>query len=207
VHALDIQQINADLSELLSGKTVQIPYFNFISGEREYKGRYIKLNKGDVLVMEGIHGLNDLLTAHIPKRKRFKVYISALTQLNIDDHNRIPTTDTRLIRRIVRDSQFRGTDAVTTLKMWPSVTRGENMNIFPYQEEADAFFNSALVYEMSILKQFAEPLLFRVDKNLPQYAEARRLVKFLDCFLGASSEVVPNNSILREFIGGSCFRT
>lgn len=207
LESIDIAQFNKDLTELLEGKTVQIPSFNFISGKREYKGRFLKLSKDDVLVIEGIHGLNEKLTYHVPKENKFKIFISALTQLNIDDHNRIPTSDTRLIRRMVRDSQFRGFDAKRTIGMWQSVTRGEGRYIFPFQEDADAIFNSALLYELCVLKQFAEPLLFNIDKSEPEFTEAKRLVKFLDCFIGIPSDEVPNNSILREFIGGSCFRT
>jgi len=204
-NALDIKQINEDLSALLRGELVHIPDFNFIVGKREYKGRTIQLFPNDVLVIEGIHGLNERITENIPHESKFKIFISALTQLNIDDHNRIPTTDTRLIRRIVRDNRSRGASPQRSIGMWPSVLRGENNNIFPFQEEADAFFNSALVYEMCVLKQFAEPLLFNVSKSEPEYTEAQRLIKFLDSFLGVSSEPVANNSILREFIGGGCF--
>ncbi|MCL2352587.1 MAG: nucleoside kinase, partial [Firmicutes bacterium] len=205
VDALDIARLNADLTALLAGGEADIPSFNFLLGRRE-EGRRLRMEPRDVLVIEGIHGLNEKLTKDIPRPKKFKIFISALTQLNVDDHNRIPTTDTRLVRRIVRDNQFRGAGARHTIAMWPSVLRGENSNIFPFQEEADAFFNSALVYEMCVLKQFVEPLLFGVAKNEPEYTEARRLIKFLDMFLGASSEHVPTNSLLREFIGGGCFR-
>ena len=203
--AIDIRQINEDLLALLRGEQVNIPDFNFIIGKREYKGRSLRLSPKDVLVIEGIHGLNERLTEHIPPESKFKIFISALTQINIDDHNRIPTTDTRLIRRIVRDYRTRGADPKRSINIWPSVLRGENINIFPFQEEADGFFNSALVYEMCVLKQFAEPLLFNVSKSDPEYTEAQRLIKFLDPFLGVSSESVANNSILREFIGGGCF--
>ena len=204
---VDTEQINEDLVNLLKGKQVDIPTFNFITDSREYKGNYLKLNDDDVIVMEGIHALNEKSTEQISKNDKFKIFISALTQLNVDDHNRIPTTDTRLIRRIVRDHQFRGFSATRTIKMWPSVMRGESKNIFPYQEESDAMFNSALVYEICILKQFVEPLLFKIEKTCEEYTEARRIIKFLDCILGVSSEPVPKNSILREFIGGSCFYT
>ncbi|MDR1560133.1 MAG: nucleoside kinase [Clostridiales bacterium] len=203
--AIDIRQINEDLSALLRGELVKIPDFNFLIGKREYKGRALHLSPNDVLVIEGIHGLNEQITEHIPRENKFKIFVSALTQINIDDHNRIPTTDTRLIRRIVRDYRARGADPKRSIGMWPSVLRGENLNVFPFQEEADGFFNSALVYEMSVLKQFAEPLLFHVSKLDPEYTEAQRLIKFLDSFLGVSSEPVANNSILREFIGGGCF--
>jgi len=203
--AIDIQLINENLSALLRGEQVELPDFNFIIGKREYNGRFMKLSPNDVLVIEGIHGLNERISAQVPHERKFKIFVSALTQINIDDHNRIPTTDTRLIRRIVRDYRTRGADTAHSIRIWPSVLRGENINIFPFQEEADCFFNSALVYEMCVLKQFAEPLLFNVSRSDPEYTEAQRLVKFLDSFLGVSSEHVANNSILREFIGGGCF--
>jgi len=205
--ALDVDLINKDVTRLLAGDEVEIPGYNFLTGMREYKGVRIRLENDVVLIMEGIHGLNDRLTASIPEANKFRIFISALTQLNVDDHNRIPTTDTRLIRRIVRDNQFRGHDAEKTIAMWPSVLRGEDRYIFPFQERADAVFNSALVYEMCILKQYVEPLLFKIDKKNSPYTEARRLIKFLDSFLSIPSEEVPKNSILREFIGGSFFRT
>jgi uridine kinase len=205
IEAIDIKKFNDDLSALLAGEAVEVPRFDFIVGRRAPQGRIIKLLTGDVLIVEGIHGLNERLTEHIPRDKKFKIFISALTQLNVDDHNRIPTTDTRLLRRIVRDNRARGVNAAQSINRWSSVLRGENTFIFPFQEEADGFFNSALVYEMCVLKQYAEPLLFRVEKDEPEYMEARRLIKFLDTFLGIDSEVVQSNSILREFIGGSCF--
>ena len=205
IEALDIKQINEDLSNLLEGKKVEMPTFNFETGKREYKGKYLQLNKDSVLVIEGIHGLNERLTANVSTENKFKIFISALRQLNIDDHNRIATTDTRLLRRIVRDSQYRGMSAESTIAMWPSVLRGEIEHIFPFQEEADAVFNSSLVYEMAVLKQYAEANLFGISKSVPQYAEARRLIKFLDSFLNVDSEQVPQNSIIREFIGGSSF--
>jgi len=157
------------------------------------------------LVAEGIHALNPLMTSELPDESKFKVYISALTQLNIDEHNRIPTTDGRLIRRIVRDARTRGNDARGTIGMWPSVRRGEEKYIFPFQEQADAMFNSALIYELSVIKQYAEPLLFAVPKDCPEYLEAKRLLKFLDYFLGLEVTNIPKNSILREFVGGGCF--
>ena len=160
----------------------------------------------DVLVIEGIHCLNDALSYSLPQENKFKIYLSALTQLNVDEHNRIPTTDGRLLRRIVRDARTRGASARRTIAMWPSVRRGEDENIFPYQESADVVFNSALIYELAVLKQYAEPLLFGIRPEDPEYPEAKRLLKFLDYFLGIDSERVPNNSILREFIGGSCLK-
>jgi len=205
IDAIDTTQITHDLKALLNGEKVEIPKFNFITGKREYKGNYLALSQKDVLILEGIHGLNERISADVPATDKFKIFISALTQINIDDHNRIPTTDTRLLRRIVRDYQFRGSSAAVTIDMWPSVMRGEVKYIYPCQELADEFFNSALVYEMCILKQYAEPLLFGITPNQPQYTEARRLIKFLSSFLGIPSDDVPENSILREFVGGSCF--
>lgn len=206
LHAIDIEQFNKDMTDLLNGKTVELPSFNFKTGKREYKGNYKTLGEEDILVIEGIHGLNDALSYTLPKDSKFKIYISALTQLNIDEHNRIPTTDGRLIRRMVRDARTRGTSAKNTIAMWPSVRRGEEENIFPFQEEADVMFNSALIYELSVLKQYAEPILFGIDRDCPEYLEAKRLLKFLDYFLGVSSEDIPKNSIIREFVGGSCFK-
>ena len=205
VEAIDVEQINNDLSRLLGGEEVEIPHFNFRTGKREYKGRKIAMSADDVIVMEGIHGLNEKLTAQIAHDTKFKIFISALTQLNIDNHNRIPTTDTRLLRRLVRDFKHRGATVERTFDMWPSVMRGEADYIFPFQEEADAFFNSALVYEMCILKPYATPLLLAIDRSQPEYGEARRLLRFLDSFMAQSSEQVPPNSILREFIGGGWF--
>ena len=164
----------------------------------------LQLGEGDILVIEGIHCLNDRLSYTLPADSKFKIYISALTQLNIDEHNRIPTTDGRLLRRMVRDARTRGSSARETIRMWPSVRRGEEENIFPFQEEADAMFNSALVYELAVLKQYAQPLLFAIPKDSEEWLEAKRLLKFLDYFIGVSSEDIPKNSILREFIGGSC---
>lgn len=206
LYAIDLEQFNKDMTDLLNGKEVDIPYYNFISGKREYKGNYLKMGPEDILVIEGIHGLNDKLSFSLPRESKYKIYISALTQLNIDEHNRIPTTDGRLIRRMVRDARTRGASAQTTISMWPSVRRGEEENIFPFQEDVDAMFNSALIYELAVLKQYAEPLLFGVDRNSKEYVEAKRLLKFLDYFLGAPSEAVPSNSILKEFVGGSCFK-
>lgn len=206
LEALDTRRFNEDMVNLLNGHTVEMPRYNFKTGQREYKGDQLRLGREDILVIEGIHCLNDRLSYSLPADSKFKVYISALTQLNIDEHNRIPTTDGRLIRRMVRDARTRGTSARDTIKMWPSVRRGEQENIFPFQEEADVMFNSALVYELSVLKQYAEPLLFAIPRDSEEYVEAKRLLKFLDYFLGVSSEDIPKNSIVREFIGGSCFR-
>ena len=204
--ALDVDLFNEHMSALLRGERVELPNFNFITGKREYKGNYKQIGRDDILVIEGIHGLNDQLSYSIHKDMKFKIYISALTQLNVDEHNRIPTTDGRLIRRIVRDAAKRGASCSHTIAMWDSVRRGEEENIFPFQEEADAMFNSALIYELAVLKQYAQPQLFSIGRDAPEYDEAKRLLKFLDYFLGVSSENVPNNSILREFIGNGCFK-
>ncbi|MEG0564748.1 MAG: nucleoside kinase [Hungatella sp.] len=206
LECLDLAQFNEDMNHLLSGDTVELPRYNFKTGVREYKGDYLTLGAGDILVIEGIHCLNDRLSYALPKESKFKIYISALTQLNIDEHNRIPTTDGRLLRRMVRDARTRGASALDTIKRWPSVRRGEEENIFPYQEGADVMFNSASVYELAVLKQYAEPILFQISKDAPEYLEAKRLLKFLDYFLNIGSENIPKNSIVREFVGGSCFR-
>lgn len=205
LEAIDVEQFNKDMLALLRGERIELPVFNFKTGHREYKGDFLQLGPEDVLVIEGIHGLNDKLSYALPAESKFKIYISALTQLNIDEHNRIPTTDGRLLRRIVRDARTRGTSAKDTIARWPSVRRGEEANIFPYQEQADVMFNSALVYELACLKVYAEPLLFDIDKSEPEYLEAKRLLKFLDYFISVPSEDIPHNSLLREFVGGSCF--
>ena len=205
LEAIDVEQFNKDMLALLRGERIELPVFNFKTGHREYKGDFLQLGPEDVLVIEGIHGLNDKLSYALPAESKFKIYISALTQLNIDEHNRIPTTDGRLLRRIVRDARTRGTSAKDTIARWPSVRRGEGANIFPYQEQADVMFNSALVYELACLKVYAEPLLFGIDKSEPEYLEAKRLLKFLDYFISVPSEDIPHNSLLREFVGGSCF--
>lgn len=204
LECLDVELFNRDMTGLLEGKRVELPYYNFKKGVREYKGNFLQLGEGDILVIEGIHCLNDRLSYTLPADSKFKIYISALTQLNIDEHNRIPTTDGRLLRRMVRDARTRGSSARETIRMWPSVRRGEEENIFPFQEEADAMFNSALVYELAVLKQYAQPLLFAIPRDSEEWLEAKRLLKFLDYFIGVSSEDIPKNSILREFIGGSC---
>ena len=206
LEAIDVELFNRDMLDLLDGKEVALPTFNFKTGKREYTGVTKKLGAQDVLVIEGIHCLNDTLTYRLSKENKFKIYISALTQLNIDEHNRIPTTDGRLIRRIVRDARTRGASAKRTIAMWPSVRRGEEENIFPYQEDADVMFNSALIYELAVLKLYAEPILFSVEKDCPEYVEAKRLLKFLDYFIGVGSENIPVNSLLREFVGGGCFQ-
>lgn len=203
--ALDVEQFNLDMTKLLKGEEVQLPFYNFKTGFREYRGDIKKLGKEDILVIEGIHGLNDRLSYSLPKESKFKIYISALTQLNVDEHNRIPSTDGRIIRRMVRDAKNRGITGKTTLDMWESVRRGEEKNIFPFQEQADVMFNSALIYELAVLKQLAEPILFSIERDSKEYLEAKRLLKFLDYFLGIDTEAIPKNSILREFIGGGCF--
>ena len=205
LEAIDIKKFNEDMNRLLAGEMVELPQFNFKLGKREYHGNYKKLGPEDVLVIEGIHGLNPATTYSMPDESKFKIYISALTSLNVDEHNRIPTTDGRLLRRIVRDARTRGTCARRTVEMWPSVRRGEEKYIFPFQETADEMFNSVLIYELAVLKQYAEPLLFGIGKNEPEYHEAKRLLKSLEYFLGIDSKNVPANSICREFIGGSCF--
>lgn len=205
LEAMDIELFNQQMSALLRGEEVYMPTFNFITGTKEYKGNSLKLGPEDVLVIEGIHCLNDALSYSLPAENKFKIYVSALTQMNIDEHNRIPTTDGRLLRRMVRDARTRGASAQKTISMWPSVRRGEDENIFPYQESADVVFNSALIYELSVLKQYAEPLLFGIKPEEPEYLEAKRLLKFLNYFQGIDSNMIPGNSILREFIGGSFF--
>lgn len=207
INAIDIELFNNDLVKLLSGKEVEIPRYNFVTGKREYTGRKIMIDEDHPIIVEGIHGLNEILTSSIPHNNKFKIYISALTQLNLDSHNRIHTTDTRLIRRIVRDNKYRGNNALRTLELWDSVRRGEEKNIFPYQEEADVMFNSSLVYELAILKKYAEPLLKEIDSSSPYYSESKRLLKFLQYFKSIEDEDdIPCTSIIREFIGGSCFR-
>lgn len=205
LEAIDIELFNRNMTDLLDGKEVMLPTFNFKTGKREYNTPAKKLKENDILVIEGIHCLNDALTYQLNSENKFKIYISALTQLNIDEHNRIPSTDGRLLRRIVRDARTRGTSARQTIAMWPSVRRGEEANIFPYQEQADAMFNSALNYELAVLKQYAEPILFGIEKDCKEYVEAKRLLKFLDYFVGINAESIPQNSLLREFVGGGCF--
>ncbi len=205
LEALDVEQFNQDMSDLLAGKSVRLPTFNFKTGRREYISKPAMLGEEDILVIEGIHGLNEKMSYSLPAESKYKIYISALTALNIDEHNRIPTTDNRLLRRIVRDARTRGTSADKTIAMWASVRRGEERYIFPFQEEADAMFNSAMLYELAVIKQYAEPLLFSIRKGDAGYHEAKRLLKFLEYFLGVSSEELPTNSLCREFVGGSCF--
>ena len=205
LECVDIEQFNGDMTKLLKGEEVSMPSYNFKTGKREYRGHKLKLGEHDILVIEGIHGLNDRLSYSLPEESKFRIYISALTQLNIDEHNPLPTTDGRLLRRIVRDARTRGTNAQETLAMWASVRRGEEKNIFPFQESADVMFNSALVYEMAVLKVYAEPLLFQIPKDVPEHLEAKRLLKLLDYFLPLPTEGIAQNSLIREFVGGSCF--
>lgn len=206
LEAIDVQGFNDDMVALLEGKRVELPTFNFKTGHREYNGNFLQLGDDDILVIEGIHGLNDKMSYKLPTKSKFKIYISALTCLNIDGHNRIPTTDGRLLRRIVRDARTRGNGAKRTIEMWPSVRRGEEENIFPYQESADVMFNSAMIYELAALKLYAEPLLYGIGKDEPEYLEAQRLLKFLGYFVSIPSDKIPINSIAREFVGGSIFK-
>ena len=203
--AMDVEQFNSDMVRLLNGETVAMPTFNFKKGVREYNGETLTLGPQDVLVIEGIHCLNDAFTHALPKESKFKIYISCLTTLNVDDHNRIPTTDARLLRRIARDSRTRGFTAQATIRMWPSVRRGEEDNIFPYQDSADVVFNSALIYETALLKPYVMPLLFGIPKTAPEHPEATRLLKFLDYFLTIPADDVPKTSLIREFIGGGVY--
>ena len=205
LEAIDTKLFNDDMNKLLSGERVEIPTFNFKIGAREYRGNFKQLGPEDVLVIEGIHALNDKMSETLPVESKYKIYISALTTLNIDEHNCIPTTDARLIRRMVRDFRTRGASAKRTIGMWPSVRRGEEENIFPYQETADAMFNSAQIYEISALKAIAEPILYGVTPEDPEYYEAKRLLKLLEYFLCMDTTNLPKNSIVREFVGGSCF--
>ena len=205
IYALDLEQLNKDIKALVEGQEIDAPTYNFVKGRREYLGNKMKMGADDILLLESIHGLNDQLTYLLPAKNKFKIYISALTSLNIDEHNRIPTTDGRLLRRMARDARTRGISARETIRMWPSVKRGEEKNIFPYQETADVMFNSSQIYELAVLKQCCEPLLYGIPQDSPEYPEAKRLLKFMDYFLGFSSDYIPRNSIIREFVGGSCF--
>lgn len=205
LEAIDVEKFNEDMTRLLNGEEILMPSFNFKTGRREYRGKKLSLGENDILVIEGIHGLNDKLSYTLPAESKFRIYISALTQINIDEHNPLPTTDGRLLRRIVRDARTRGTSAQETLAMWASVRRGEEKYIFPFQDSADVMFNSALVYEMSVLKVYAEPLLFQIPRDSEEYLEAKRLLKLLDYFLPLPTEGIAQNSLVREFVGGSCF--
>lgn len=205
--AMDVEQFNLDMTRLLKGETVEIPQFNFKKGTREYNGDYLTMGAQDVLVIEGIHCLNDQFSYALPKESKYRIYISCLTTLNIDDHNYIPTSDARLLRRIERDARTRGYSARATIQMWPSVRNGEENNIFPYQDSADMVFNSALIYEIALLKPYVEPLLFGVPRDCEEYLEAKRLLKFLHYFLPIPADRVPQTSLMREFIGGGCYRS
>lgn len=206
LNAVDVTLFNKQLTQLLEGKKVELPEYNFILGKREYKGKKLQLKDNDIIIIEGLHGLNDDLTISIDRKNKFKIYISPLTQLNVDNHNRIHTSDTRKLRRIIRDNKFRSYDAEHTLQMWDNIRIGEEKYIYPYQDDADAMINSSLLYEISVLKIYAEPLLFSVPENSPMYPEALRLINFLRNFLPMPSDQIPNDSVLREFIGGSCFK-
>lgn len=205
IDALDLNLFNDNMHRLIFGEEVELPRFDFTTGTRKENGKKLKITPEHLLVVEGIHGLNERLTESIARSNKYKIYVSALTQINLDEHNRIPTTDSRLIRRIVRDYQFRAHNALATIRQWPMVRRGEEKNIFPFQEEADVMFNSALIYELAVLRDFAVPQLLQIDQSLPEFAEARRLLAFLDCFLPVGTDEIPTNSILREFIGATCF--
>ena len=206
LYALDLAQFNADLTAILAGEEVELPTYNFELGRREYKGKRIRLESGSILLIEGIHGLNPELTSRIPEEMKYRVYVSALTTLSIDDHNWVPTTDNRLLRRIIRDHKYRGTSAEETIRRWPSVRRGEEKWIFPYQENADAMFNSSLIFELGVMKDGAETVLRAVPYDVPEYAEAYRLRKFLSYFLPINTALIPSTSVLREFLGGSSFK-
>ena len=206
LEAMDVERFNTDMGRLLRGETIDLPTYNFKKGEREYNGEQLTLGEHDVLVIEGIHCLNDRFASALPRESMFKIYISCLTTLNVDDHNRIPTTDARLLRRIERDARTRGYSAQATIRMWPSVRRGEERNIFPYQDSADAVFNSALIYETALLKTYVEPLLFSVPRDSQEYVEAKRLLKFLSYSLPIPADDVPKTSLVREFIGGGCYQ-
>lgn len=205
LEAMDVEKFNGDMSALFRGETVELPHFNFKKGIREYTGDVLTMGPQDVLVIEGIHCLNDRMSYSLPRESKYRIYISCLTTLNVDEHNRIPTTDARLLRRIERDARTRGTSAQATIRMWSSVNRGEESNIFPFQDSADVIFNSALIYETALLKPYVEPLLFGIPKDAPEYMEANRLLKFLSYFLAVPADDVPRASLLREFIGGSCY--
>lgn len=205
LYALDLDLFNNDLRRLIAGEEVEMPTYDFASGRRVFKGDKMRLGNNNVLLIEGIHGLNPELTAQIPEEQKFRLYVSALTTLTIDDHNWVPTTDNRLLRRIIRDHKYRGTDALKTIARWPSVRRGEEKWIFPFQENADATFNSSLLFELGVMKDYAVPLLRKVPRNTPEFAEAVRLLTFLGYFLPISESQIPSTSLLREFLGGSSF--
>ena len=204
LEAVDLKLFDKQIEQLLNGEEVILPTFNFILGVKEYKEK-AKMDKNEILVIEGIHGLDSNILTNIPRENKFKIYLSALTELNIDNHNRISTSDNRLLRRIIRDNRTRGYDVTKTLESWAKVRSGEEKYVFPYQDDADFTFNTGLIYEIGILKTYVEPLLYSVDDQSPQYEEAKRLIDFLRLFLPIPSDAVPQDSILREFIGNSCF--
>lgn len=206
LYALDLEQFNADLNAILRGEDVELPSYNFELGKRQYRGEHIRLEEGSILLIEGIHGLNPELTAHIAEEMKFRIYVSALTTVSIDNHNWIPSTDNRLLRRIIRDAKYRGTPPEETIRRWASVRRGEEKWIFPYQENADAMFNSSLLFELGVMKDQGEELLRRVPTDVAEYAEAYRLRKFLSYFQSIPSHSVPSTSVIREFLGGSSFK-
>ena len=203
---LDIALFSTQMKALIKGQKIDVPVFNFKTGRREDFSKPLKLAENQMVIIEGIHGLNPKITSQIPKEHIYKIYVSPLTSLNIDNHNRIPTTDTRLLRRIVRDNQFRAVSALETIRMWPSVRNGEEEYIFPYQESCDTMFNSALIYELGALKSNALPLLEQIGSDIPEYSEANRLIKFLSYFVPVNTDEIPSNSLLKEFLGGSCFQ-
>ncbi len=206
LEAVDYEQFNKDMLDMMNGKKVEMPIYNFTTGKREYNGNYMTADEDTVFVVEGIHGLNPTMSQMIPADRKFKIYVSALTQIGIDSHNRIPSTDNRLLRRIIRDFQYRNYSAEQTIKRWPDVRRGEDKNIFPFQEEADVMFNSALPYELGVIKKYAEPVLKNVQERSPEYSEAQRLIKFLSYFKEFPDNEIPPTSILREFLTGSSFK-
>ena len=206
LYALDLEQFNLDLASILRGEEIELPSYNFELGRRQYKGKRLRLDEGSILLIEGIHGLNPELTSQIEESMKYRVYVSALTTLSIDDHNWVPTTDNRLLRRIIRDYKYRGTSAEETIRRWPSVRRGEEKWIFPYQENADAMFNSSLIFELGVIRDYADGILRSVSSDVPEYAEAYRLRKFLSYFLPIGSHLLPSTSVLREFLGGSSFK-
>ena len=206
LYALDLEQFNKDLKALINGEEVRMPTYNFQTGEREYRGDTLKLKENNILLMEGIHGLNPELTKDIPEEMKYRVYVSALTTLSIDDHNWVSTSDNRLLRRIVRDYKYRGASAKDSIARWPSVRRGEEKWIFPYQENADAMLNSSLLFELAVMKEQAEPILRQVPTNVPEHAEASRLLRFLRYFKAINDSTIPSTSLIREFLGGSSFR-
>ncbi len=206
LYALDLEQFNADITRLIAGEEVKMPTYNFETGMREYRGDTLKLDADNILLMEGIHGLNPELTTLIPNEQKFRLYVSALTTLNIDDHNWISTSDSRLLRRIVRDYKYRGVSAINTIARWPSVRRGEEKWIFPFQENADAMFNSSLLFELAVMKRYVEPILRQVPNDTPHYEEAYRLLRFLSYFKPLAEKDIPRTSLLREFLGGSTFQ-